>query len=106
MRLITLQTLAFTALCGCAATAALADHNGAWGPGTANMPNDIHNARIEGTDADGNVITDWQSFVSKGAGAMTENRYLDDDEAEMLPSTRSMTGRVFGPGTSSRGGRR
>ncbi|MCU0843141.1 MAG: hypothetical protein MUC79_15710 [Thiobacillaceae bacterium] len=98
MRLKTLHTLAFTALCGFAATAALADHNSVWGAGKANMPNDIHNAQIEGTDADGNVITDWRSFVSKGAGAETVNRYLDDDEAEMLPSTRSMTSRMSGSG--------
>lgn len=105
MKSKTLNTVLISSLlAGLSATAVWADHNSVWGPGKANMPNDIHNAQIEGTDADGNVITDWQSFVSKGAGAETVNRYLEEDET--LPSQRSMTGRIFGTGKSSQGGRR
>ncbi len=65
------------------------------------MPNDIHNTRIE--DSADMTSQEWRDFVSKGAGATTVNRYLDDEEAEMLPSSRSMSGRT---GISSRGSRR
>lgn len=85
------------------AVPAMADHNSVWGAGTANMPNDIHNARIEGTTSDGTVIDDWTAFVSKGAGAETVNRYLD--EAETLPSQTSMNGGATSPDQVARGGR-
>lgn len=54
---------------------AMADHNSVHGAGWANMPNDIHNARIE----DNLSNDEWRDFVSKGAGADTVNRYLDTD---------------------------
>lgn len=55
--------------------AALADHNSPMGAGTAGMPNDIHNTVIE-DDLSG---TEFMDFVSRGSGADSVNRYLDDD---------------------------
>jgi len=52
---------------------ALADHNSPNGAGWANMPNDIHNTRIE----DGLSGSEFADFVRQGAGADTVNRYLD-----------------------------
>ena len=52
---------------------ALADHNSIQGAGWANMPNDIHNTRIE----DGLSGTEFRDFVRQGAGADTVNRYLE-----------------------------
>lgn len=86
--------LAAALISGLAASPVLADHNSVWGAGKAKMPNDIHNTRIE--DSATMTSEEWRAFVSKGAGAATVNRYLDEEEAEMLPSTRSMSGRVFG----------
>lgn len=73
-------------LAGFAATPAMADHNSVWGAGWANMPNDIHNTRLE----DNLDSAAWQEFVSKGAGSQTVNRYTTDSTT--LPSQRSMTG--------------
>lgn len=56
-----------------AAPAVMADHNSIWGPGTANMPNDIHNSAIE---------DDQETFlelVQQGGGADSVNRYLEDE---------------------------
>ncbi len=52
-------------------SAALADHNSKWGAGWANMPNDIHNTRIDTRD-DNDVFRD---FVRYGNGAESENRF-------------------------------
>jgi hypothetical protein len=52
---------------------ALADHNSPNGAGWANMPNDIHNTRIE----DGLSGSEFADFVRQGTGADTVNRYLD-----------------------------
>lgn len=58
---------------------ALADHNSKWGEGTANMPNDVHNMRIE-TMGDNEA---FREFVQKGNGADSVNRYAtEDDEAQ------------------------
>lgn len=58
---------------------ALADHNSKWGEGTANMPNDIHNTRIETRD-DNETFRD---FVRKGNGADSVNRYAaEGDETQ------------------------
>ena len=56
----------------------MADHNSQDGIGSANMPNDIHNVRLDVrlSDADNTYFTD---FVQFGAGADTENRCLDED---------------------------
>ncbi|MFA5081304.1 MAG: hypothetical protein WC474_02010 [Hydrogenophilaceae bacterium] len=87
------KSLTLIALLGSLASLpALADHNSVWGPGFANMPNDVHNTRIE-DDLDQDA---WTAFVQYGAGAATPNRYLVDD-------TSAGSGAAI---TSSRGGRR
>ncbi|MEW5771389.1 MAG: hypothetical protein AB1831_13620 [Pseudomonadota bacterium] len=68
---------------------ALADHMSPWGPGYANMPNDIHNARKE----DGLDGTAWRDFVQYGDGADTVNRYL-------LDSFSSQGGSAMGGGAA------
>lgn len=74
------------AVIGClSALPASADHNSVWGSGWANMPNDIHNTRIE----DNLSGQEWRDFVRQGNGASTTNRYLD---SSTLPSQRSMSG--------------
>jgi len=52
---------------------AFADHNSKNGEGWANMPNDIHNTRIE-TRGDNEAFRD---FVKQGNGADSVNRYDD-----------------------------
>lgn len=59
-----------------AAPAAFADHASPWGEGWANMPNDIHNTRLDTLDSDDDTFTD---FVRYGDGADSVNRFLDDD---------------------------
>lgn len=54
--------------------AASADHNSKWGEGWANMPNDIHNTRID-TRGDNTAFRD---FVRNGNGADSVNRYATD----------------------------
>jgi len=53
---------------------ALADHNSKWGEGWANMPNDVHNTRID-TRGDDEAFRD---FVKYGNGAESENRFDTD----------------------------
>ncbi len=66
---------------------ALADHNSPSGEGTANMPNDIHNTRVDTLDDNDTFL----AFV-QGGGADSTNRFLDDD------STVSAGGGGMGPG--------
>lgn len=58
-------------------TVAQADHMSPWGPGWANMPNDIHNTRID-TRGDNDAFRD---FVRYGEGADSINRYLVEEAA-------------------------
>lgn len=58
------------------AHAVQADHNSVWGEGWANMPNDIHNARVDTRDEDTDEFID---FVRMGSGADSVNRFLTDD---------------------------
>ena len=53
--------------------AALADHNSPHGSGWANMPNDIHNIRIE----DNLSSTEFRDIVQNGGANDTVNRYID-----------------------------
>jgi hypothetical protein len=62
-------------------SAAQADHNSVWGEGWANMPNDIHNTRIETLGEDG---TTFRDFVQYGNGADSVNSLSID-----ATSTRS-----------------
>ncbi|WP_405228106.1 hypothetical protein [Lentisalinibacter sediminis] len=65
---------------------ALADHNSKWGEGTANMPNDIHNTRIE-TKGDNET---FREFVQKGNGADSINRYAsEEDETQPAAGARA-----------------
>lgn len=54
-----------------ASASAFADHNSVWGAGWANMPNDIHNTRIEDDDET------FLDLVLMGGGADSVNRYDD-----------------------------
>ena len=72
-------------------SAALADHNSIWGAGWANMPNDIHNTRIE---------DDSETFlelVRYGGGADSINRYAEG------ASTDIRGGSSMGGGSLNRG---
>jgi len=63
-----------------AAPVALADHMSPDGIGTASMPNDVHNTRLDVrlSDAPDYCFTDW---VQQGDLADVENRCLEDPEA-------------------------
>lgn len=67
------HTLVFGSLAALFSLSALADHNSVNGAGWANMPNDIHNTRIE----DNLSTAEFRDFVARGAGADSVNRYLD-----------------------------
>jgi hypothetical protein len=57
---------------------AIADHNSKWGEGWANMPNDIHNTRIDTRESGDNEA--FKEFVKQGNGADSVNRFDDGDE--------------------------
>jgi hypothetical protein len=65
-----IKTALFTAALF-ATSLAMADHNSIWGEGLANMPNDIHNTRIETMDSEDS--SEFVDFVSQGAGADSVN---------------------------------
>ncbi len=95
-----LTVIAF--LSGMAAMPAWADHMSVWGAGWANMPNDVHNTRIE----DDLTQDEWVDFIQYGDGASTPNRYLDSTD---LTGAGSMAGgAAMGPSitTSTMGGSR
>ena len=120
-----IRTLLATCITGgmLATSAAYADHNSVWGEGWANMPNDIHNTRIETLDVeDGNTI--FTEFVREGGGADSVNDAVLDPAIEQ-PGNRADTQTTNGAsaaasmsrsaartsmrssaGTMSRGGRR
>ncbi|MGD8484341.1 MAG: hypothetical protein PVJ63_05810 [Thioalkalispiraceae bacterium] len=85
-----------------AASSAYADHNSVWGAGSANMPNDIHNTRIE----DDNET--FLELVQQGGGADSVNRYADSDTTTTTMGSRSRMTTSMGSrsATMSRGGRR
>jgi len=56
---------------------AQADHMSPWGEGWANMPNDIHNTRLDLRD-DNDAFRD---FIQYGEGADTTNRFLTEETA-------------------------
>jgi hypothetical protein len=66
-----------TALVLCASPA-IADHNSPHGPGWANMPNDIHNTRVETLDSNDNEA--FRDFVKYGEGADSVNSENPPDE--------------------------
>lgn len=82
------------------ASFAQADHNSYWGEGTANMPNDIHNMRIDTLDED---TSEFLDFVRIGSGADSDNRFISDTDT----TTGGGSGSAAGGGSqvTSRGGR-
>ena len=84
----TAHALVLGSLAALFSASALADHNSPHGAGWANMPNDIHNTRIE----DGLSGTEFRDFVRQGAGADTVNRYQDSTPT-LSGSSRSATTR-------------
>jgi hypothetical protein len=84
---------------------AAADHNSKWGEGWANMPNDIHNTRIE-TRGDN---TSFRDFVRKGAGADSVNRFSAADRrgrADFRSRGSAAGSRSGSARAGGRGGRR
>jgi hypothetical protein len=71
--------LAVVVLAMCtSAPVVMADHNSPYGAGWANMPNDIHNTRLDTRDVpDGDE--EFRDFVQYGDGADVVNRCLEDD---------------------------
>lgn len=56
-----------------AAAPGFADHNSKDGEGTANMPNDIHNTRVETLETNDQAA--FRDFVRYGEGSKTVNRF-------------------------------
>jgi len=83
--------------------AALADHNSRWGEGWANMPNDVHNTRID-TRGDNEAFRD---FVRYGNGAESDNRFdtRERGAARVDAGSQVRAGSRSAP-TQGRGGRR
>ena len=71
--LTTVITSAFLA----AAAPSIADHNSKNGEGTANMPNDIHNTRVETLET--NDSEAFRDFVKYGEGSTTVNRFESEE---------------------------
>ena len=59
------------------AAPAIADHNSKNGEGWANMPNDIHNTRIETLETRDNEA--FRDLVKYGEGSESVNRFDSDD---------------------------
>lgn len=80
-----LKTLLATCLMSgaLAMTSAYADHNSPMGAGWANMPNDIHNTRLEDTQEE------FMDLVQGGGGADSVNRYDDDTTTTEPPSSQT-----------------
>lgn len=60
-----------------AAAPSVADHNSKNGEGTANMPNDIHNTRVETLENNDNEA--FRDFVKNGEGSTTVNRFESEE---------------------------
>jgi hypothetical protein len=78
-----LLTSATAAVLVAAFGTATADHNSKNGEGWANMPNDIHNTRIETKEAKDNEA--FREFVQYGEGSRTDNRF-DTDSSDPAQS--------------------
>jgi len=61
------------------ASPAFADHNSKEGEGWANMPNDIHNTRVETLETKDNEA--FRDFVKYGEGSDSVNRFDSEDTA-------------------------
>ena len=78
MKLLRIAPLALVSTALLCAPPALADHNSKNGEGWANMPNDIHNMRIDTRESGDNEA--FKDFVRYGDGADSVNRFADEDE--------------------------
>lgn len=80
------QKIIFAVAAGLLITAgpAFADHNSKNGEGWANMPNDIHNTRVETRENDNNDA--FRDFVKYGEGSKTVNRF-DSEDAQAKQAT-------------------
>lgn len=78
-------------------TSAYADHASPMGEGWANMPNDIHNTRLEDSQEE------FMDLVQGGGGVDSTNRYDDDTTTTEPPGSRAETQTTAG---SSMGGSR
>jgi uncharacterized membrane protein YgcG len=83
-----------------AASVTMADHNSPMGAGWANMPNDIHNTRID-TLHDEDVS--FSDLVGHGVGAETVNRFLID-EVSMANNNQAGPGNDNGNGAGGGSG--
>jgi len=88
---------------GSGSMAVFGDHNSRWGEGWANMPNDIHNTRVE-TRGDNTAFRD---FVRQGNGADSVNRFstIDSRGREQQFSTRNKRATTTSAGRGGRGRR-
>ena len=59
------------------AAPSIADHNSKNGEGTANMPNDIHNTRVDTLETNDNEA--FRDFVQYGEGSTTVNRFESEE---------------------------
>lgn len=72
-------------LAGLSGGPAMADHNSPFGEGFANMPNDIHNTRVDTREDDDNET--FVDLVRFGGGASTINRFLSTSTSTGTTST-------------------
>lgn len=68
------------------ATGAAADHNSKNGAGWANMPNDIHNTRVETLETNDNEA--FRDFVKYGEGSETVNSESDGTTAKRMKAQK------------------
>ena len=80
--------LGVTSALAFAAAPVFADHNSPNEEGWANMPNDIHNTRIDTNESGDNEA--FRDFVQYGDGADSVNRFADDDTTS--PGKQSQSG--------------
>jgi hypothetical protein len=78
----------------------IADHNSKNGEGTANMPNDIHNTRIDTMEADDNEA--FRDFVRYGEGSESVNRFDSDDTTARRNKAREGNAQAQQAQTSSK----
>ncbi len=92
-----IRTLLATCITGgmLATSSAYADHASPMGEGWANMPNDIHNTRLEDTNEE------FMDLVQGGGGVDSVNRYDDDATTADLPASRAETQTTTGASTAA-----
>lgn len=69
----------------------MADHNSLMGEGWANMPNDVHNTRVETRESGDNEA--FKEFVKYGNGASTVNRFSTTEEAVTSKANKASSGK-------------